>query len=105
MLGFPGETQADFELLLDFIQETEFDWLGSFSFTAEEGTPAYSMPEQVPAEIKQERLDAVMSLQQGITRNKNMTRLNRDEKILISSQASKNLYIGRAYFQAPGLMV
>lgn len=103
MLGFPGETEADFELLLDFVQKTEFDWLGAFAFTAEEGTPAYSMPEQVPAEIKQERLDAIMSLQQGITRNKNMTRLNKDEKILISSQASKNLYIGRAYFQAPGV--
>jgi len=103
MLGFPGETEADFRLLLDFVQETEFDWLGAFTFTAEEGTPAYSMSEQVPLEIRQERRDAIMSLQQGITRNKNMARLNKDEKILISSQVSKNLYIGRAYFQAPGV--
>ena len=69
----------------------------------EEGTAAYTMPEQVPEEVKQERLDAIMSLQQGITRQKNMTRLNKNEKILISSQASKNLYIGRAYFQAPAV--
>ncbi len=103
MLGFPGENEADFEFLHDFVRATEFDWLGAFAFTPEEGAPAYSMPEQVSEEVKQERLDAIMSLQQGITRQKNMTRLNRNEKILISSQASKNLYIGRAYFQAPAV--
>ena len=103
MLGFPGETEDDFKFLLDFVQETKFDWLGAFAFTAEEGTAAYTMPLQVSPEIKEARLDAIMSLQQGITRHKNMTRLKKDEKILISSQASKNLYIGRAYFQAPGV--
>ena len=101
MLGFPGESDEDFAFLLEFIRETKFDWLGAFSFTAEEGTLAFSMPDQVPEKIKQERRDAVMRLQQGITRNKNMTRIDKDEKILISSQASKNLFIGRAYFQAP----
>jgi len=103
MLGFPGESEADFKCLLDFVEATEFDWLGAFAFTAEEGTAAYTMPEQLPEELKQERLDSIMRLQQGITRKKNMARVNKDEKILISSQASKNLYIGRAYFQAPAV--
>lgn len=101
MLGFPGETEADFHFLLDFIQEARFDWLGAFAFTPEENTAAFNMPEQLPEEIKRERLDTVMRLQKAITREKNMTRLNKNERILISTQAAKNLYIGRAYFQAP----
>jgi len=101
MLGFPGESDKDFAFLLEFIRATEFDWLGAFMFTAEEGTRAFNMPDQVPEKIKQERWDEVMRLQQCITRSKNMSRIDKDEKILISSQASKHLFIGRAYFQAP----
>lgn len=101
MLGFPGESEQDYQCLYDFVETTRFDWLGAFAFTAEEGTPAYTMPEPVPDTVKQERLDAMMRLQQGITRTKNMNRINSNESVLISSQASKNLYIGRTYFQAP----
>ena len=101
MVGFPGESDEDFELLLDFIQAAGFDWLGSFAFTPEEGTPAYHMPEQVAEDIKQQRLNAVMELQQGITRQKNEARVGRDEDILISSRSGPNLYLGRGYFQAP----
>lgn len=101
MLGFPGESEEDFHRLYDFVGETEFDWLGAFAFTAEEGTAAYNMPEQVPEEIKQERLDAIMKLQKGISRKKNKNRLKQSYDVLISSQLSKNLYIGRGYFQAP----
>lgn len=101
MLGFPGESEEDFQRLYDFVGETEFDWLGAFAFTAEEGTAAYNMPEQVPEEVKQERLDAIMKLQKRISRNKNKARLKQNYDILISSQVDKNLYIGRGYFQAP----
>jgi ribosomal protein S12 methylthiotransferase len=101
MLGFPGESEEDFQYLYDFVGETEFDWLGAFIFAPEEGTTAFTMPGQVPEEIKQERRDAIMRLQKIITRQKNMTRLNTIEKILISSQLSQNLFIGRSYFQAP----
>jgi len=101
MVGFPGESDKDFELLLDFIQTTEFDWLGAFTYTPEEGTPAYQMPEQVPEEIKRQRLNAVMEMQQGITRRKNEARVGKDENILISSKSGRNLYLGRGYFQAP----
>lgn len=101
MLGFPGETEDDFKRLYDFVAFNEFDWLGAFAFTAEEGTAAYVMPDQVPEEIKQERLDAIMKLQKGISRRKNKARLNKNYDILISSQLSKDLYVGRGYFQAP----
>lgn len=101
MLGFPGESETDFQILYDFVQETEFDWLGAFAFTAEEGTPACSLPAQVPEEIKRKRRDAILHLQQGITRRKNMERIDQVVKVLISSHSSKNMYLGRAYFQAP----
>jgi len=101
MLGFPGETDDDFRQLYDFIAQTEFDWLGAFTFTPEEGTAAGTMPEQIPEEIKQERLDKIMKLQRSISRKKNKQRLQQNYDILISSQLSKNLYLGRAYFQAP----
>ncbi len=101
MLGFPGESDQDFQFLLDFVSRTEFDWLGAFTFTAEEGTRASGLPEQLPESIKQERRDAIMQVQQGITRRKNLARIDNREKILISSQLAKNLYMGRAYFQAP----
>lgn len=101
MLGFPGESEDDFKRLYDFVALNEFDWLGAFAFTAEEGTAAYAMPDQVPDEIKVERLDAIMKLQKGITRRRNKARLNKSYDILISSQLSKDLYVGRGYFQAP----
>ncbi len=101
MLGFPGEMETDYQCLYDFVKTTQFDWLGAFAFRLEEGTPAYTMPDPVPEAVKAERLAAIMRLQQGITRRRNMDRLNAREPVLISSQASKNLYIGRAYFQAP----
>lgn len=101
MLGFPGETDEDFQELLDFIEMIEFDWLGAFTFQAQEGTPAYAMPEQVDEEIKARRKDIVMSVQKLITRKKNIERLNTRQRILVSSTASKSLYLGRAAFQGP----
>lgn len=103
MLGFPGESEDDFKILYDYIGETEFDWLGAFAFTPEEGTPAFAMPNQIPEEIKQERLAAIMKLQKNISRKKNKKRLQKNYEILISSQPSQNLYLGRGYFQAPAV--
>ncbi|MBO8158550.1 30S ribosomal protein S12 methylthiotransferase RimO [Thermosyntropha sp.] len=101
MVGFPGETEEDFKKLYNFIEETEFDWLGCFAFNPEEGTAAYNMSGQIDDETKQERLSELMKLQKKITRRKNIGRLNKVENILISSQIDKNLYLGRGYFQAP----
>lgn len=101
MLGFPGETEEDFQELLEFIEAIKFDWLGAFTFQAQEGTPAYNMPEQIDDEIKARRKDMVMSVQKHISRKKNIERLNTRQKVLVSSSASKSFFIGRAAFQGP----
>ena len=62
IVGFPGETEDQFRELLDFVKETEFDRLGAFAYSPEEGTPAAKMPDQIPDEIKQERLDRLIEL-------------------------------------------
>lgn len=72
IVGFPTETEDDFKRLLDFVEETRFDRLGAFTYSAEEGTPAASMPDQVPEEVAQERLDRLMRLQQKISRESTM---------------------------------
>lgn len=64
--GFPGETEEDHEELMEFVDEMEFERLGVFAYSAEEDTPAYSYPDQVPQEVKEERRDAIMELQQEI---------------------------------------
>lgn len=101
MVGFPGEAAIDFKQLYDFIEEMEFDCLGVFTYAAEEGTPAAAMADQVNEEIKLHRLHEISTLQQKISRRKNISRLNKQARILISSQSGRNLYIGRGYFQAP----
>lgn len=101
MLGFPGETKEDYEELYRFVEETEFDWLGAFAFTPEEGTGAAGLPGQIDNDLKQQRLETILGLQKKITRKKNIARIGNNEKILVSGQLSSNLYTGRAYFQAP----
>lgn len=101
MLGFPGEEETDFEELYNFIEKVKFDWVGAFTFNPEEGTAAADLPHQIEETVKKNRLDAILKLQQKITRKKNIARINNSEEILVSGQISSNLYIGRAYFQAP----
>lgn len=101
MVGFPGESDDDFRRLCDFVEEYEFDWLGAFAFSPQDNTPAAQMSEPVPDEIKAQRLEKIQSIQYRITRKKNKARVGGEEKILISSRSSANLYIGRGYFQAP----
>lgn len=101
MLGFPGEKEDDVRELEDFIKSMQFDWLGAFVFQAQEGTPAASMPDQVGDAEKIERRDRIMATQKRITRRKNLARINTRQRILVSDQAAKNLYLGRGYFQAP----
>lgn len=101
MVGFPGESDNDFQSLCDFVKEYEFDWLGAFAFSPQENTVAMHTDDQVPDEVKAARLDKIKSIQHRITREKNRARLGRTEKILISSRSSANLYLGRSYFQAP----
>lgn len=101
MTGFPGETERDFTELTDFVTSIRFDWLGCFAYSAEDDTAAALMPEQIPDEVKQARMEQILKIQKKITREKNIRRLERTLPILITGQKSKNLYTGRGYFQAP----
>ena len=100
IVGFPGETEDDFRKLMDFTEEIGFDRMGAFAFSPEEDTPAFSMPDQVPDDIKQERLDRLMRLQAGISLARNRARIGTEEKVLVTGKTAGG-YTGRSAFEAP----
>ncbi len=100
MVGFPGETRKDFEALLAFIKEIEFDHLGCFTYSREEDTLSYNMPHQVSEKVKKQRLDELMKLQQGISYRKNKGHIGEIMEGLVVGQEG-NYYLLRSYFNAP----
>lgn len=86
IVGFPGETDEHFEHLLQFVQRHEFDHVGVFTFSAEEGTPAYNLPNQLPQEIMDARRDALMTVQQPISLKKNQAQVGRVVDVLIEQE-------------------
>lgn len=86
IVGFPGETEDHFEHLLQFVQRHEFDHLGVFTFSPEEGTPAYKLPDQLPQSIMEERRDAVMEVQQPISLRKNQAEIGKVVEVLIEQE-------------------
>lgn len=98
--GHPGETDEDFSQLLDFIEKARFERLGIFNYSHEENTHAYSMPNDVPEDVKQERADAVMELQQSISLEINQERIGKILKILVDRREGSD-YIGRSEFDSP----
>ena len=101
IVGFPGETEDQFRELLDFVAETEFDRLGAFAYSPEEGTPAAKMPDQVPEEVKQERLDRLMTLQQEISLKRNRARIGSVEQVLVTDTDGRGNVLGRSSREAP----
>lgn len=102
--GFPGETDEDHEDLMCFVDECEFDRLGVFAYSQEEDTPAAIMPDQVPEEIKEERRDEIMELQQEIAFEKNEAMEGRTLYVMIEGKvADEHAYVGRTYMDAPGV--
>lgn len=101
IVGFPGETEDQFRELMDFVEETEFDRLGAFAYSPEEGTPAAKMPDQLPDEIKQERLDRLMTLQQKISLKRNKARIGSVEQVLVTDTDGKENILGRSCREAP----
>ena len=101
IVGFPGETEDQFRELLDFVGETEFDRLGAFAYSPEEGTPAAKLPDQLPDELKQERLDRLMTLQQGISLKKNQARIGSVEQVLVTDTDHNGNVLGRSSREAP----
>ncbi len=100
IVGFPGETDQQFAELLDFIQWAEFDALGCFPYYAEYGTAAAELPNQVPDEIKQQRVDELMLAQQQIAFEKNKNRIGRTLECVIDEKTGKKQAIGRYFGQA-----
>ena len=100
MVGFPGETETHFSAMLQFIQDHPFDRIGAFSFSPEDGTAAANLPEQVPEEVKEERLARLMATQQPISRLRNERRVGQVVDVLIEGTQDGNTY-GRSYAEAP----
>ncbi len=102
--GFPGETEQDHEELMEFVNQMEFDRLGVFTYSAEEDTPAALMPNQVPEEIKQERRDEIMELQQEISMEVCENFVGETVLAMVEGKvADENVYVGRTYADAPGI--
>ena len=100
IVGFPGETEEQFEELCDFVREMKFERAGVFAYSAEEGTPAYEMEDDVPEEVKQERVDTIMAIQQNISLETNEKRVGTIEKVLID-RIEGDYYIGRTQYDSP----
>jgi ribosomal protein S12 methylthiotransferase len=102
IVGFPGETEDHFEHLLQFVERHEFDHVGVFTFSPEEGTPAYTLPNPLPQEVMDERRDALMSLQQPISLKKNRAEIGRVVDVLIEQENPETgELIGRSARFAP----
>jgi len=98
--GYPGETQQDFEEMQQWVEATRFDRLGCFTYSHEEKTHAYSLVDDVPEEVKQERADAIMEIQQGISYEKNQEKVGETYKVLIDKKDG-GYFVGRTEFDSP----
>jgi ribosomal protein S12 methylthiotransferase len=102
IVGYPGETEAEFQTLLDFVAEMRFDRLGAFTFSFEPGTPAEPLGDPIPAEVKEERYQRLMELQQGISLQNNQAFVGQTLQVLIEGgDPQKGISIGRCYRDAP----
>jgi ribosomal protein S12 methylthiotransferase len=100
IVGHPGETQKEFEDLTDFVEKSRFDRLGVFTYSHEENTHAHSLNDDVPEEIKQERMEQVMEIQQGISLELNQKRIGQKLKVLVDRQEGGS-FIGRTEYDSP----
>lgn len=100
IVGFPGETEEEFQGLLDFVEAMRFDKVGVFTYCLEKGTPAGIMPDQLPQEVREERRAQVMELQQRISLEKNRELVGRELEVLVEG-AGDGISVGRTYRDAP----
>ena len=100
LVGFPGETEAHFDALLGFVQEMRFDRLGVFTYSAEEGTPAFGLPDAVPPKVMRARREALMAAQQPISLANNQSWVGRKLDVLIESRRGADA-VGRSFRDAP----
>ncbi len=100
IVGYPGETEADFQTLMDWVERTRFDRLGCFTYSHEENTHAFGLEDDVPAEVKQERANAVMELQARISWEANQKRIGQRLKCIIDRKEGDH-YVGRTEYDSP----
>ena len=98
--GYPGETEQDFEEMQQWVEETSFDRLGCFTYSHEEKTHAHSLVDDVPEDVKQERADAIMEIQQAISFEKNQEKIGQTFKVLIDKKEG-GYFAGRSEFDSP----
>ena len=104
MVGFPGETQEDFDKLYEFVKETKFDKLGAFTYSKEDGTPASRLKEQIHPMTKKSRYNKIMKLQQEISKENEKKNIGRELEILIEGiTLDKEYYVGRSYMDVPDI--
>ncbi|MEO5906434.1 MAG: MiaB/RimO family radical SAM methylthiotransferase, partial [Saprospiraceae bacterium] len=99
LVGFPGETNEDFQALCRFVEETKFERVGVFEYSHEEGTRGYELNDDVPAEIKKERAEELMALQQSISLVHNENMIGRELKVLVDRKEGKQ-FVGRTEFDS-----
>lgn len=102
--GFPGETQEDHEQMMEFVDSMEFDRLGVFTYSPEEGTPAAEMDNQIDEEVKEQWRDEVMELQQEVSLDKSADMVGKTIEVMIEGKISDDeAYVGRSYKDAPNV--
>lgn len=101
MVGHPGETEADFEELVDFVKRARFERMGAFAYSHEEGTYSYKhYADDIPQEVKQDRLDYIMRIQENISAEMNAAKIEKSFKVMIDRE-EEDFYIGRTEFDSP----
>ena len=100
IVGFPGETEADFQELLEFVEQARFDRLSAFRYWPEEGTPAATLPDQVPLEVADERLEALLQAQEKLSLANNQALIGQRLRVLVE-QVEADEAVGRSYRDAP----
>ena len=100
IVGYPGETEEDFQLLKKWVKDTKFDRLGCFTYSHEEDTSAYNLEDDVPQQVKNSRLNEIMEIQSQISWELNQKKIGKTYKVLIDRKKG-NYYIGRTQFDSP----
>ena len=100
IVGYPGETQADFELLRDWVKEMRFERLGCFTYSHEENTHAFNLEDDVPEEVKMERVNEIMEIQSQISWELNQAKIGQEFKVVIDRKEG-NYFVGRTEFDSP----
>ena len=100
IVGYPGETQEDFEILKQWVKDTKFDRLGCFTYSHEENTVAYDLEDNIPQKIKNERLNEIMEIQSQISWQLNQAKIGKIFKVLIDRKRGE-YYVGRTQFDSP----